>query len=131
MADVPLARSGPIIVYVELVGPRTSRIITMALDTGAILTVIPIETAVAIGYDPAKTRKRVELVTASGVERAPQLTERTARCLGQTVRNLAVVCHELPAQSPVKGLLGLNFLRHFNVELNFLQNSLRLQGPRD
>ncbi len=131
MADVPLARSGPVIVYVELVGPRTSRIIAMALDTGAILTVIPIETALAIGYDPAKTRKRVELVTASGVEFAPQLTVRTARCLGQTVRNLAVVCHELPAQSPVKGLLGLNFLRHFNVQLNFLQNSLRLQGLRD
>jgi len=74
MADVPLARSGPVIVYVELVGPRTSRIIAMALDTGAILTVIPIETALAIGYDPAKTRKRVELVTASGVELAPQLT---------------------------------------------------------
>jgi len=129
MAEVPLARSGPVIVYVELVGPRTSRIITMALDTGAILTVIPIETAVAIGYDPAKTRKRVELVTASGVELAPQLTVRTARCLGQTVRNLAVVCHELPAQSPVKGLLGLNFLRHFNVQLNFLQNSLQFQGP--
>ena len=129
MADVPLARSGPVIVYVELVGPRTSRIIAMALDTGAILTVIPIETALAIGYDPAKTKKRVELVTASGVELAPQLTVRTARCLGQTVRNLAVVCHELPAQSPVKGLLGLNFLRHFNVQLNFLQNSLQFQGP--
>ena len=131
MAEVPLARSGPVIVYVELIGPRTSRIIAMALDTGAILTVIPIETALAIGYDPAKTRMRVELVTASGVELAPQLTVRTARCLGQTVRNLAVVCHELPSQSPVKGLLGLNFLRHFNVQLNFLQNSLRLQGLRD
>jgi len=40
----------------------------MALDTGAVLTVIPIETALAIGYDPAKTKERIELVTASGIE---------------------------------------------------------------
>lgn len=128
MVEVPLASSGPIIVYVELVGPRTSRTVTMALDTGAILTVIPIETALAIGYDPAKTTKRIELVTASGVELAPQLTLQAVRCLGQTVSKMDVVCHDLPAQSPVKGLLGLNFLRHFNIHLNFLRKHLELQA---
>lgn len=102
----------------------------MALDTGAILTMIPIETALAIGYDPATVTKRVELVTASGVELAPQLTVETARCLGQTVRNLQVVCHDLPAQSPVKGLLGLNFLRRFDVHLRFLCNTLELSSRR-
>ncbi len=130
MAEVSLAPSGPIIVYVELTGPRTSRVITMALDTGAGLTMIPIETALAIGYDPAKARKRVELVTASGIELVPQLTIRRARCLGHTVRDLDVVCHDLPTQSPVKGLLGLNFLRHFDVRLNFLRKRLDLQGAR-
>jgi len=130
MAEVPLAPSGPIIVYVELVGPRTSRTITMALDTGAILTMIPIETALAIGYDPATVTKRVELVTASGVELAPTLTIDTTRCLGQAVRNLEVVCHDLPAQSPVKGLLGLNFLRRFNVHLRFLHSTLELSSRR-
>ena len=129
MAKAPLATSGPITVYVEPVGPRTSRTITMALDTGAVLTVIPIETALAIGYDPTKTARRVELVTASGVELAPQLTVRTARCLGETVSGLDVVCHDLPAQSPVKGLLGLNFLRQFDVHLDFLRSSLELLGP--
>lgn len=126
MADAPLAPSGPVAVFVELSGPRTSRTITMALDSGAILTVIPIETALAIGYDPAKTTKRVEMITVSGVELAPQLTVRAARCLGKAVRDLDVVCHDLPAQSPVKGLLGLNFLRHFNVHLNFLHKRLEL-----
>ncbi len=128
MAEVPLPASGPIIVYVELVGPRTARTISMALDTGAILTMIPIETALAIGYDPATVAKRVELVTASGLELAPQFTVRVTRCLGQTVQNLDVVCHDLPTQSPVKGLLGLNFLRHFDLRLNFLRRSLELRG---
>ena len=128
MAEAPLAPSGPLIIYVELVGPRTSRTVAMALDTGAILTVIPIETALAIGYDPAKATKRVEMVTASGVELAPEMTVRAVRCLGQTLQNLDVVCHDLPSQSPVKGLLGLNFLRHFNVHLDFLRKRLALQG---
>ena len=35
------------------------------------LTVIPMETVLAIGYDPVKTTKRVELVTVSGVEFVP------------------------------------------------------------
>lgn len=124
MAKIPLAPSGPVAIYVTLVGPRTQRTILTALDTGAISTIIPIETALAIGYDPSKAKKRIELVTASGIEIAPQLTIQRVTSLGQTIRNLEVVCHDLPAQSPVKGLLGLNFLRNFNVHLNFLQRSL-------
>jgi len=126
MVEAALSARGPLIVYVEVVGPHTSQIVTMALDTGALLTVIPIDTALAVGYDPAKALKHLEIVTASGVELVPQLTVRAARCLGQTVKKLEVVYHDLPPQSPVKGLLGLNFLRHVNVHLNFLQNVLRL-----
>ena len=100
----------------------------MALDTGAILTMIPIETALAIGYDPANAKRRTEMITVSGVEYAPQLIVRAVRVLGQTVGTLDVVCHDLPAQSPVKGLLGLNVLRHFNVHLNFLRKILALHG---
>jgi len=96
MVEAALSARGPLIVYVEVVGPHTSAL------------------------------KHLEIVTASGVELVPQLTVRAARCLGQTVKKLEVVYHDLPPQSPVKGLLGLNFLRHVNVHLNFLQNVLRL-----
>ncbi len=88
---------------------------------------IPIETALAVGYDPVKTKSRVEIVTASGVEFVSQLTVRAVRCLGQTVKNVGVICHDLPTQSPVKGLLGLNFLRHFNVHLDFLLRRIKLE----
>ena len=126
MGEAQLATRGPIIVYVEVGGPHTSQLIAMVLDTGAIFTIIPIEAARAIGYDPANTAKRIEMVTASGIEWVPQLTVRSVSCLGRTIKNLEVVCHDLPAQSPVKGLLGLNFLRHFNVHLDFLVRRLSL-----
>lgn len=94
----------------------------MALDTGAVTTLIPVEIALAIGYDPAQVKKRVEVITVSGVEFVPEMTVRAVRCLGQTVRNLNVVCHDLPAQSPVKGLLGLNFLTHFPPFQTFVRS---------
>lgn len=126
MGEAQLSPHGPVLVYVEITGRAASRVITMALDTGAIMTIIPTETAQIIGYDPTKSTKRLELVTASGIELAPQLTVRAVSCLGQTVKPLEVVCHDLPAQSPVRGLLGLNFLRHFNVHLDFLAHRLAL-----
>lgn len=124
LAEGTLPDRGPVVVYVELTGPRTSRTIIMALDTGAVLTIIPIETALAIGYDPTQASERIELVTASGMELAPLLTVQRVRCLGHTVSALEVACHDLPTQSPVKGLLGLNFLRHFDVHLKFRSNRI-------
>jgi clan AA aspartic protease (TIGR02281 family) len=130
MAEAAIPPSGPLIAYVEVVGPRTSRVITRVLDTGAVHTVIPIETALVIGYDPAKLKRHIEVVTASGVVLAPLLRIHALRCLGQTVRNPQVLCHDLPAQSPVKGLLGLNFLRHVNVHLNFRSKRLELHPKK-
>lgn len=119
MAKGHLPPRGPLVVYVELHGPRTSRVIAMAVDTGAVITIVPFETLLAIGYDPAQSSKRLELVTASGTELVPLLTVERVRCLGHTARSLEVAGHDLPAQSPVKGLLGLDFLRRFDVHLNF------------
>lgn len=106
MAKSALPLHGPIFAYVELSGPRTSRVIAMALDAGAVITIIPIETALAIGYDPARSSARLELVTASDIEIVPTITVARVRCLGHTVEQLHVACHDLPAESPVKGLLG-------------------------
>jgi hypothetical protein len=48
MSKAILPAEGPIIVYVELTGPRTSRTVRMALDTGAATTIIPIQVAAQI-----------------------------------------------------------------------------------
>ena len=127
MAEAPLSRRGPIIVHARLTGPRTSHIIAMALDTGAVLTIMPVEIARAIGYDPARAAKRAELITASGMELVPILTVRKVTCLGQTVPHVEVACHNLPAESPVQGLLGLNFLRHFSLGLDFPGGRISIQ----
>lgn len=98
----------------------------MALDTGATYTIIPVESAIAIGCDPIKSHKRIEITTGSGVEYVPIVCVPRFKSLGFEVKNLDVVCHDLPTKSPIDGLLGLNFLTQFNVYLKFLEHTLEV-----
>ena len=99
----------------------------MALDTGASLTTIPTEIALTIGCNPAKTRRRTEMVTASGMEYVPVVNIPRMTVLGCELRNIEAACLTLPPQSQVLGLLGLNVLSQFNVLLYFLRRYLEVQ----
>ena len=94
-------------------GPKDFHVCRMVVDTGANMTMIPPQTALAIGCDPAKAKRRVAIVTASGLEYLPVVIIPVVEALGCRVRNLKVICHDLPQQSRVDGLLGLDFLNRF------------------
>ena len=91
----------------------------MALDTGASLTVIPWYAAEVLGYDPARSRQRVPFMTGSGMETAPVFPVEALEVLGVLVTRVPVLCHDLPQQSLVDGLLGLSFLRHCRLAIDF------------
>jgi len=119
-----------IVVQAEVFGKDRSRIIHMAVDTGATYTMIPWDVAEVLGYDPASVRRRVKLTTASGTERAPLLILKRLRALGFEVENIDIVCcHDLPPESAVDGLLGLSFLKYFDINLHFKRHSLELVDP--
>lgn len=120
MAKIPLNLEGTVIlVDVVLTGKRAIKSIKMIVDTGATITTIPIESAIAIGCDPTKPKRRIELITASGIEYAPMVTVPKIEFLGFTLRNTDVICHNLPPQSVGSGLLGLNILKNFDLLLKF------------
>ena len=119
-------KKGIISVYTQIIGPRTWRSIKMAMDTGATYTMIPMELAADIGYDPGTSKKRIEISTARGTVFVPLIKISSISCWGMKVKNLEVVCHDLPPQSPVEGLLGLNFLLHFYVFLKFPEKILEI-----
>ncbi len=118
-----------IIVPVEVFGEAASRIIDMAVDTGATWVVIPQHMARGLGYDPSLTQRRMQLATASSVEVVPLITVRAVRALGFQVENVEVVCHDLPRASRVEGLLGLSFLKNFDIDMHFKQGRLELRDP--
>lgn len=124
-----LDASAPIIVVeVELVGESATRIVDMALDTGATYTVVPWVVAEALGYAPAASGRRVNLTTASSVEVVPLISLKGTRALGVEATEVETACHDLPPGSPVEGLLGLSFLRSFDIDLHFRQGVLELRG---
>ncbi len=106
-------------------------VIPAVLDTGASFTVVATDILVHLGYDPANplfTRQRI--VTGSGIEYAPRMTLRSVTAIGQQVVNLEVLGHDLPAESGISGLLGLNFLRHFRLTVRFRKGIVVLTKER-
>ena len=98
----------------------------LALDTGASLTVIPWSAAEMLGFDPARSRRRVRFMTGSGMEAAPMLMVSAMEVLGVRIPQILVLCHDLPQRSLVDGLLGLSFLKHCRLAIDFHRGLLDL-----
>lgn len=118
-----------LVVFIAVQGrqPVQQRRLKVALDTGATYTMIPWEIVQALGYHPERSRRRIEMMTASGIAIAPLVKVKAIKALGQTVKELEVLVHDLPSASRVEGLLGLNFLRAFKLTLDFKRGVLELK----
>lgn len=115
-----------IVVDVELENNSRKTTKRMALDTGATYILFPWDVASLLGIKPEFAEERIETVTASGVEKVPLVQIGSVRVLGKEAKNVKAIVHDLPAKSYVDGLLGLSFLRNFNVRLNFKEGILEI-----
>ena len=120
------ARHGLILVRAEVFGPHGTGTLTLALDTGATTTTINTGLLLAMGYDPSLAAERVEMTTGSGVEYAPRLAVVRIVALGQERLDLNVIAHTLPPSAGVDGLLGLDFFRSQELNLDFRAGALSL-----
>ena len=119
-------KSKVIIVYVEIkIKDRMARL-KMALDTGATYIMIPWDVAETLGLEPGLSKEKTEMITASGVEKTPIVTLEAVSVAGNEIRNIKALVHDLPPKSYVDGLLGLSFLKNFNIYFNFEQGFLEL-----
>ena len=102
-----------------IVEGNVPRIVTLILDTGASYTQLPWRVLHAIGSDPKPGAGIIKVVTSSGVELPPLAKVKKLHALGKSVDDLELLCHDLPPEAKVDGLLGLNFLRRFNIAIRF------------
>ena len=117
-----------VIVRVEVVGPLGSRLVSMAVDTGATYVVVPWRIAEALGYNPAIAPRRITIATVTSVESLPLIKLRWVRALEGEAQDVEAVCHDLASGGTVDGLLGLSFLKHFDIDLHFKRGVLELRG---
>lgn len=116
-----------IILMVLLEGKGNSKQkIRMALDTGATYTMIPWETAEILGLEPELSKERIEIITASGVEKAPLVTLKYMVVLRKRIEGVEVVVHDLPPKSYVDGLLGVKSLVELKLKIDFSEGILEV-----
>lgn len=118
--------AGLLIVYARLSGPRWSRLIRLALDTGATATMVPPKAALAIGINPARSTRFRETLTASGKELIPLVTVPRLQLFERAFRRVTIACHELPSESPIDGLLGLDLLTRLRAVIDLSRRTIRL-----
>ncbi len=122
---------GVVVAEAMIRGPVASRKILVAIDTGAAYCVIPPEYALAIGIQPGLNPRMVSITTASGVLHVP-VVEMPRIAVGPVeAQEVSCALHSLPASSRIDGLIGISFLRRFQVFLDFEAGVLKMEArPR-
>ena len=100
--------------------------IPLTVDTGASMTTISTEIFNRLGYEPSKS-SRVMITTASGVESVSQYTIDRLKIGGIELFNVDAYALKFPEESFSLGVIGLNILRLFDIELLFSQNIIKLK----
>ncbi|MGD8664791.1 MAG: retroviral-like aspartic protease family protein [Desulfobacterales bacterium] len=95
------------------------------VDTGASMVTIPFTTVRALGIVISVRNPRRKVYTASGELFAPEIVLDSITLEGYEVNNVKALVMELPNQ-PNVGLLGLNYLRRFRMDLNTDEGVLML-----
>ena len=97
------------------------------MDTGASLTTIPSATADRLGLSSGSARFR-EVTTAGGVVTAWETQLESIVLEEAVVTNLTVLVLDIP-DNPNLGLLGMNFIRYFEMDLENQKGQMMLR-PR-
>jgi len=119
--------NAPIIALRVRIKGRFIETAVLAIDTGATYVMIPWRLADALGLNPERASERAQTITADGIVSAPLVTLESTSALGVTARNVKAIVHDLPERARVDGLLGLSFLRNFNLHLNFSKGEIKLE----
>jgi clan AA aspartic protease (TIGR02281 family) len=116
--------SGTIETHASLNGLLSQRFL---VDTGASFTTIPSATADRLGLSPGSARHR-RVTTAAGTVTAWETRLASIVLADQPVTDLTVLVLDIP-DHPDLGLLGMNFIHHFEVDLDNQKGQLLLR-PR-
>jgi clan AA aspartic protease (TIGR02281 family) len=88
------------------------------IDTGATMTLIPAWAAEMLGYRAQSGSEWLRVQTAGGQRRLPYATLHRIEIQGLGLSELPVLFGDLPGYDASRGLLGMDFLRHFTMAVD-------------
>jgi predicted aspartyl protease len=113
------ATSGPIYIEAEATGPTRTANLKLILDTGATRSLIDLSMVRYLGIDPAHSTRQIQMTTGSATEIVPLVILTRLSALGQHRIGFSVIAHALPQNTGIDGVLGLDFLRHHVLNIDF------------
>jgi predicted aspartyl protease len=111
-------KGNALVVRAALEGEHEIQVVQLMVDTGATHTILQWRRLQELGYDPAASRDWRRILTVDSTVMVPRVRLQRLHCLGKVVENLPVLCHMLPFVTYVDGLLGIDFLRSFDIAIH-------------
>ena len=102
-------------------------VVKMGLDTGATYTLIPWKTAKSLNLGAEKNEIKIRAMTAEGRCEVPLINLNSILVLDKKIENVKAVIHDLPENSHIDGLLGLSFLNHVKLTIDFRNGWLEIE----
>jgi len=102
------------------------RWISLTFDTGATITTLSPEIFHELGYEPS-SKPKAKVTTASDVEHVSHFTIDAIKIGDIELNDVDAYALKFPEESFSVGVVGLNVLRQFDLELLFSQRMIRLK----
>jgi clan AA aspartic protease (TIGR02281 family) len=125
-ASVPLQKKGQVAVVRATLNSKATA--SFVVDTGASYTMISRAMAKELEIDlEEKNLPTIPFQTVNGVISAPVVTLDSIDVGGVEIKNLPAAIYDAFPDSTVSGLLGLNFLSHFRMDIDSKNSLLHLE----
>lgn len=124
-ATIPIQRKGQVVIVEGRVNEKASA--NFIVDTGASYTMISRAMAKQLDIDMEKKLPTVPFQTANGVIQAPLVTLESIDIGGMQVKDLTAAVHDVFPDASITGLLGLNFLGNFRMDIDTEKGMLVLE----
>jgi len=123
--SIPFERRGSIVIIPATLNNRQT--VNLVVDTGASYTFISHALARDLAIDLSRDPKTAPFHTANGVVEAPLTSLSSIMVGGMEIKNLTAAVHDTTPDSTAAGLLGLNFLSNFRMDIDTQKGLLHLE----
>ena len=112
-----------ILVPVRISGSIDTRVLKFVFDTGASRTIVTPDALDELGYNARDGEVITSISSVVGREFGYRIRVQCVEVFGGTVDDLPVFCHDI-AGGDIDGLLGLDVMRHFDIEISVRKGTL-------
>jgi clan AA aspartic protease (TIGR02281 family) len=124
-ASVPFEKHGAVVIIQATLNGKAP--VKLILDTGASFTMISSATAKQLEIDINQNKRSMPFQTANGTIQAALINLDSISVAGLELKNLTAAVHDALPDPEVAGLLGLNFLTNFRMDIDAEKGVVHLE----